>query len=484
MANLTTTSDLALVDLTDLELWADGPPYELFARMRAECPIRWNPSADGVGFWSLTQAELVRQVSEDPQSFSSHRGGIFLRPDALAPLEFARNFPIFKDPPEHDTYRTIVAQAFSPRAMKLLDQEVREVVTHTLDTVLQDGDSGECDLVADVAAPIAVKVIGKLMGSRDEDMDQLQHWTQEIQRGMTYSRDVTPTLQEMAAHFMQLVNNSRTPGVESLTKSIRLAQVDGSSLTDEEIAVYLGMLLYAGNEPTRGAISAGLEVLIQHPEQTELLRQQPSLLKPPRSGGAPAALAEILRWSSPVSYFARTATTDTSVGGQDVKADDRLVMWYPAANRDPDVIADPDEFDVTRDVSSFTHYSFGGGGPHHCQGDFLANKTLCITLQEAIKRLGDMKVVGEVTRVSSTFANSLTSLPISFTPATGARPQVAQPRAGHGQPATTAAPPRATPAPVSAPTAQHAAPEPAPAAPEAAPEEKRPGLFKRLFGRS
>jgi cytochrome P450 len=424
------SADLASVDLTDLDLWADGPPYALFARMRSEAPVLWNPSADGVGFWSLTRASDIRQVNQDPETFSSARDGIFLRPDALAPLEFARNFPIYKDPPEHDLYRSIVARAFSPRAMELLDQDVRRIVIGALEKIRARGDTGKCDLVRDLAVPVPVTVIGRMMGSVDADIDKLLTWTQTIQDGMTYARDATATFMQMAEYYMGLVNSSHILGVTNLVRSIRLAEIDGRKLNDEEIAVYLGMLLYAGNQPTRDAISAGLEVLIQHPDQMELLRQHPDLLKPLRSGAPPSPLVEILRWTSPACYFARTATKNTTIGGVRIKTGDRVAMWYASANRDPEVIPDPDTFDITRDANSVTHFSFGGGGPHHCQGDFLAHKTIYLTMHEAIKQLGDLEMVGPVTRVSSTFASSLTSLPVRFKPATDPRPVAAQLRPG------------------------------------------------------
>ena len=474
--------DLASVDLTNLDVWADGPPYELFARMRTEAPVRWNPSAEGNGFWSLTRAADIAAVSEDSQTFSSARGGIFLSPDALAPLEFARNFPIYKDPPEHGTYRDIVAQAFSPRAMKLLDQDVRQCTTEAITTVLAGGSTGQCDLVTDIAAPIPVNVIGRMMGAPDEHADTLQTWTQHIEEGMTYGRDVTPTFQEMADYCMGLVNKSRTPGVENLCKSIRQAEIEGRTLTDEEIAVYLGMLLYAGNEPTRSAIAAGLLALIEHPDQMELLRQQPGLLKPLRSGEPPGALAEILRWTSPIGYFARTATTDTTIGGVAIKQGDRVVMWYHSANRDPDATANPDTFDVTRNVTEFRQFSFGGGGAHHCQGDFLASKMVCIALQETIKRLGDLEIAGELTQVRSAFAHSLTSLPVSFRPATEPRPTPAAPQSHGAAPlAGTTAAHAPTPTPAAAPPAE---PEPAAAQPATHHTSAKPGLFKRLFGKS
>jgi cytochrome P450 len=405
--------DLSSVDLTDLELWADGPPRELFARMRDEAPVRWNPSADGVGFWSLTRGAEITTVSENPAMFSSARGGIFLRPDALAPLDYARHFPIFKDPPEHTLYRSIVAKAFLPRALDLLDQVIKDTVTRVLDTVVE---KGECDLLCDVALPIPLLVIGRLLGSPDSDMEQLLAWTDDIERGITYSQDVTPTFKQMAGHFLGLVNNQLVHGIESLAKSLGEAEVDGKRLTEEEIAVYFGMLLYAGNGPTRAAIAAGMLALMQHPEQLDQVRTNPILLRCTKSGLQTAALSEILRWSTPVNYFARTATQDTTLDGVSIKADDRIIMWYASASRDANVIADPDTFNINRPVRDINHYAFGGGGPHHCHGAFLAIKTISVALPQIIKRLPDIEIAGPTGQVQSTFINSLTSLPVRFTP--------------------------------------------------------------------
>jgi len=149
--------------------------------------------------------------------------------------------------------------------MQLLDQDVRQIVTGALAKIRARGETGECDLVRDLAVPVPVTVIGRMMGSVDEDIDKLLTWTQELQEGMTYARDTTATLMQMAEYYMSLVSSSRIPGVENLVRSIRLTEIDGRKLNDEEIALYLGMLLYAGNQPTRDAISSGLLALIRHP---------------------------------------------------------------------------------------------------------------------------------------------------------------------------------------------------------------------------
>jgi cytochrome P450 len=407
----TDATDLAKVDLTDLDLWRDGPPHELFARMRSEAPVHRNPTADGPQFWSLTRGQDITTVSQDTETFSSARGGIFLQPDALAPLDFARHFVIFKDPPEHSRYRDIVAKAFLPRNMHRLDEIIHDIVTGTLDTL---AERGEVDLVTDVAVPIPLKVLGRLLGAPDEDTDQLLGWSDEIEAGITHGRDVSESLQRMGTHLGKLVDEQVVHGVDSLAMSLANAEVEGEHLSEAEIATYFGMLLYGGLGPIRNAISAGMLALLQHPDQLALLRESPNKLRSSRSGLAPIALEEILRWSSPVNYFARTATTDTTINGIDIKTDDRVVMWYVSANRDPDAFADPDTFNVNRGTRELAHYAFGGGGPHRCQGSFLAIKTLSVALTEIIQRLPGIEQAGDITREPSAFIDQLTSLPVTF----------------------------------------------------------------------
>jgi cytochrome P450 len=408
------TADLAKVDLTDLDLFTDGPPHALFARMRDEAPVRWNPSAHGAEFWSLTRSEDIINVSKDPATFSSARGGIFLRPGTLPHLDFLRNFVIFKDPPDHTKYRDIVAKAFLPRTLILIDDLIREIVTGTLDQVVEHG---ECDLVRDVAAPIPVKVITRLLGAPDEDLTQLLAWTEALEQGITNSADVAETLSQMSAHFLELVDSQVVRGVDSLAKGIAEAEVDGERLTDEEIAAYFCVLLFVGSNPTRSAISNGMLALMEHPDQLELLRKEPTRLRCTRSGLASAAIDEILRWSTPLNCLARTATKDTTIQGVDIKADSRIILWYASASRDPMAVAGADKFDVTREARDLTHHAYGGGGPHFCQGANLANRVLSIALQEILRRLPNIERSGPTGRVRSTFMNSLATLPVTFEPA-------------------------------------------------------------------
>jgi cytochrome P450 len=405
-------ADLASVDLTDPGLFADGPPHELFARMRSEAPVRWNPTGDGPEFWSLTRAADIGTVSEDPSTFSSSEGGVFLTPDTLAPLDFARNFAIFKDPPDHDKYRSIVKKAFASSTMRVLDETVDEIVAECLDKVVEQG---ECDLVADVAVPVSISMTAKMFGAPSEDTDQLLAWTDEIAQAIDTNGDATETLRSLSEHLGKLADNDIVHGVDCLAAHIAQQDSDNEDqLSQEEMAAYFGMLLFASNHPTRDAISGGMLALLENPDQLNLLRDEPSRHRLSRSSLAPVAIQEILRWTSPINYFARTATTDTSLGEQEIKAGDRLVMWYASANRDSDVFPDADTFNIDREVQNINHYAFGGDGPHHCQGELLAHKVLATTIKEILARLPELELAGETSRARSTFVNTLTSLPVRF----------------------------------------------------------------------
>jgi cytochrome P450 len=361
MSSTTDASDLASVDLTDVELFTDGPPHELFARMRSEAPVRWNPTDNGPEFWSLTRAADIAAVSQDPQTFSSSKGGVFLTPDTLAPLDYARNFPMFKDPPEHEKYRDIVHTAFQTRTRLALDEPIDDIVSDCLDRIV---DNGECDLVADVAIPIPLIVISRMLGAPDEDTDQLLAWINEIAQAIDNNGDATDTLQKLSDHLSKVPDYEIAYGVGTLTTHITAQDSENNDrLSQQEIAAYFGMVIFAGYHPTRDAISGGMLALLENPDQLDLLRNEPSRHRLSRSGLAPVAIQDILRWTSPINYFARTATTDTTIGEQEIKAGDRLVMWYASANRDPDIYPDADTFNINRPVQDLAHYAFGGGGP-------------------------------------------------------------------------------------------------------------------------
>lgn len=401
--------DLAEVDLTDPRWFADGPPHELFARMRAEAPVRWNPLSDGAGFWSLTRHEDIAAVSRDTETFSSWRAGIFLHPDQVVPLDLTRNLLLYKDPPEHTKYRLILQKAFTPHTVARLEDDVRARITRIIDAVIE---AGECDFATDIAVPVPLGVLAELMGAPDADIERFYHWTEKIEESTRVAEPAAASevFVEMAGYLHQQIQAQAEQGdADSLVMRLRAAEVDGNRLDDSEILVFFGLLLFAGNDTTRNTAANGMLALLDHPEQLAALRADPSLI--------PAAVEEILRYTSVVNYFVRTATRDAEVAGQPVARDEKVVMWYTSASRDEAVFDDPQRFDIHR--AKPDHKAFGGGGRHFCLGAGLARLELRILFEEITRRMADIERTRPVERLPSSWANGLTAFPIRFAP--GAR---------------------------------------------------------------
>jgi cytochrome P450 len=397
------------VRLMDVNLFADGPPHELFKRMRDEAPVRWDPD----GFWSLTREADVAAASRDFETYSNYEGGIFLNPDQVNPLDVNRNLLLFKDPPEHTKYRKILQTAFVPNSVRKLEPQVRALITRTIDAVIE---SGQCDFVAEIAVPIPLGVLAELMGLPAEDIPKLKRWTDEIEAAQisTESAAALPTLGEMSTYLMEQIAAQAEAGTDSLVTTLRAAEVDGERLNDMEILVFFALLVFAGNDTTRNTASGGTLALLEHPDQWRSLCEQPELI--------PHAVEEILRYTSVVNYFARTAMRDVELGGQRIAKGDKVVLWYASASRDERVCPHAERFDIRR--GDIAHHAFGGGGRHFCLGAGLARLELKVLFEELTRRMSDLELAGPVTRLRSSWANSLTSMPVRFTPgvreATGA----------------------------------------------------------------
>jgi cholest-4-en-3-one 26-monooxygenase len=394
--------DLTQVDLMNPGWFVDGPPHELFARMRVEAPVRWNRTGNG-GFWSLTRHAEIAQVSRDPQTFSSYRAGIFLHPDQVNPLEMTRNLLLYMDPPQHTKYRQILQSAFVPNTVRQLEGDVRALVVRVVDAAVA---KGTFDAVEDVAVPIPLGVLAQLMGLPGEDIPRLYDWTERIEAAQRSPEPAAAAdvMVEMAGYLHEQIARQVQEGNEdSLVMRLRGAEVDGERLDDTEILVFFALLVFAGNDTTRNTTANGILALLEHPDQLELLRTDPQLI--------PQAVEEILRYTSVVNYFARTATRDTELAGQPIAEGDKVVMWYCSASRDEAVYDDPQRFDITR--SEHDHSAFGGGGRHFCLGAGLARLELRVIFEELLARAPQLQRTGEVERLPSSWANGLTKLPVA-----------------------------------------------------------------------
>jgi cytochrome P450 len=409
--NPTMAQDLASIDLSDHELWRSDPPYELFARLRADRPMHFSPISqfpDEPGFWSVVRHEDLRAISMDFETFSSERGGIMLLDDIGVPLDLMRMQPIAQDPPRHDRMKALFQQAFTPRRIAAHTEIIRAITNHAIDGVAK---RGECDLVQDVGAHITARVIGSLLGTPEDDDPQLVAWSNMI-LGYEDSDlrpdfdDTIQMIQDAFAYVAPKIAERRENPTDDLTTALAQAEVDGEVLTEEELVATFGLLMAAGNDSTRAVFGQSMIALMENPDQRQVLIDQPEQIED--------AVEECLRCFPAFSYMRRTATRDVELHGQQIKEGDKLALWYISGNRDESVFEDAERFDVTR--PRVQHQAFGAGGRHFCLGAALARLELKIMLEETLRRLPDMELAGEPVRATSLFLNQHKSIPVRFTP--------------------------------------------------------------------
>lgn len=402
-------------DLLDPYRFEAGPPHELYDELRESGPAESGHGPTGTRLVSVCSHAEIEAISKDPDVWSSYEGGIFPHPDQVNTLELNRNLLLFMDPPQHTKYRKILQTAFVPNSVNRLEPMAREIIGEVLDAASADG-TGRCDFAADVAVPIPLRVLSRLMGLPDSDLPKLEDWVTRIEEGQRSSEPAasTPVMVEMSMYLAEQIAAQRAAGADdgsgegpgsSIVMQLVDAEVDGESLTETEILVFFGLLVFAGNDTTRNTMSGGMLALLENPDQLELLRAEPERI--------PGAVEEILRWTSVVSYFCRTAKEDTAVAGCPVHAGEKVMMWYPAGSRDPEVNDDPHTFDVTRTEPK--HMAFGGGGRHFCLGAGLARLELRVAFEEILRRWDEISLAGDPERLRSNWASALTSLPIEFT---------------------------------------------------------------------
>lgn len=399
------TADLSLedVDLNDPSLFVDGPPHDLFARMRAEAPVLWNrPTEVNDGFWSVTGHADEVSVINDWKTFSSARRGIFLQEEGILPKEFTSFLFSMMDPPDHDKHRSILNKVFTPRAVAQREDDIRGVITRLLDEVIE---RGECDFVREVAVEFPLAVTANMLGVPHSDRGKLFDWTNKMADVSLPPEQGLVMMQEMAGYLLELINERRERPTDDLLSRLIQAEVDGERLNDIEIVVHFAQLMAGGNETTRNAFAGGLLALMDNPDQRRALLDDPGLIA--------GAVEEILRWHTPIMHNVRTATCDTEVHGVTIEEGQRLALWHVAANRDPAAVPDPDVFDVRR--TGVKHMSFSGGR-HFCLGNQLARLELRICLTETLRRMPDMAPAGPAERFPNNTFHWMVGMPVAFTP--------------------------------------------------------------------
>jgi cytochrome P450 len=406
-----TRGDLEDVLVSELDRWRDGPPHDLFRRLRAECPVHWSAGIpdypEEAGYWSVTRPEDIHTVSRDWRSYSSELGGI--TSVGVFPLKLIRSMFIGMDPPRHDRLKMLFQAGFTPRRIGAHEPAIRAIVTGVLDRL--DGRE-ECDLVTDVAQPVVSRVIGSFMGVPPEDDAE---WARLMNSALAVGDpDMSPRgvdtlldedIPELFERCQRLIAERRGRPTDDLTSVLVHAEVEGEKLDEQEIVMGFFLLMAAGNDSTKATYCSGMRALMQDPEQRRLLLEDPSLIA--------SAVEESLRMFPAFAHFARTASADTELAGQTIREGEKVVMWYVSSGRDEGRYEDPDRFDVRRNPE---HQAFGAGGRHFCLGTALARLELRVLFEETLARYPGMELAGQPTFVLSTFVNQLKSLPVRLGP--------------------------------------------------------------------
>ncbi len=394
------------IDLGDMRLWEDGFPHAVFERLRREDPVHWSPMAtweNEPGFWSITCADDIHEISRQWDTFSSQRGGVIVT-DHGTPIELQTQMFIAMDPPRHDRIKALFQRGFTPKRIAQHEEEIRAIVTRVLDR-LEGRD--EFDIVADVATPVVSRVIGSFVGTPEEDD---RGWSEFALRGMAFGDEelqpdgLETVMEQVHKAFEEggkLVAERRAAPTDDLTSVLVTAEVDGESLSDEEIIMGFALLQLAGNDSTKATFSNGIVALLENREQWQKLVDDPSKVE--------VAVEELLRWAPAFSHFRRTATKDVEFRGKQIREGDKVVMWYPSSNRDETVYECPHMLDVERGAD---HQAFGAGGRHFCLGTALARLELKILLEEVVKRWPDMELTGEPNFIRSLFLNQQREVPV------------------------------------------------------------------------
>jgi len=413
--------DIADVDLTRGDTFREAIPHAAFDALRDAGGIAWHDEppvapemdqgeflefVDSPGFWAVTRYDLVTTVLKSHQLFSSQLGGAFMFSLSPTSLTMFRLMLLNMDPPDHARLRRILTPIFMPKAVERIHASVAANAAEIADAV---DASRTCDLVASVSAEMPLRVLADLLGMPREDRHLLFQWSNDLldfesMDGRSDRDGAMGAFAGLMAYGQDIAQQRRSEPRDDVVSRIVHAEVDGERLSDMEFSLFWLLLVVAGNETTRNALS-GSVVALDDAGQWSWLAEHPSQLT--------RAIEELLRFVSPVQHFRRTAVKDTLLGDQLVRAGDKVVVWYGAANRDPAVFSDPHQLDLTRDNNP--HLAFGIG-PHFCLGAHLARLELSTMLEELLVRFPTLRIDGPVERTPSNFINGVRRLPVRFRP--------------------------------------------------------------------
>jgi cytochrome P450 len=410
---------LSEIDFSTAEFWLKDRAFRegAFKTLRDESPFQYfeesviegSPFPQGPGYRAITRHDDIWHVSRNPQLFCSGKGSNI----GDLPTEMNEFFGsmINMDDPKHFRLRNIVSRGFAPKEVARIEDQVRSRAEKLVTDLLERFPQGECDFVEEVAAALPLEIICDMMGIPESDHKQIFHWTNVIlgvgdpEFGSSLD-DLMKVAIEMFSYAQALGEDRVKNPREDVTSAMMNAVVDGERLTAQEFGSFFILLVVAGNETTRNAISHGMKLLTDHPDQKALWFNN-------FDAHTKTAVEEIVRYATPVIHFRRTVTEDTELSGQKLVAGEKVVMWYCSGNRDERVFTDPFKFDITR-TSATPQVGFGAGGPHFCLGANLARREVSVMFDEIRRRMPNMRTTGEPAMLQSAFINGIKRMPCAW----------------------------------------------------------------------
>jgi cholest-4-en-3-one 26-monooxygenase len=399
-------------DFTDPEIYTTRVPTEELAELRRAAPVWWvsqrrgSAGFDDEGYWAVTRHADIQAVSKMPDVYSSWENTALIRfaegIDREA-IEMQRIILLNMDPPDHTKLRGIVSRGFTPRAIGSLREALTERARRIVATALETGTG---DFVPDVAMELPLQAISELLGVPQEDRGKIFSWSNRMvgydERTLDDEDDGMVAATEILGYSLAMAEERRACPRDDIVTKLISAEIDGHHLSDDEFGFFVLMLAVAGNETTRNAIAHGMLAFLDHPGQWDLFKAE-------RPG---TAADEIVRWATPITVFQRTATRDTTLGGQEIKAGQRIGLFYRSANFDEGVFENPERFDICRDPNP--HLGYGGYGTHYCLGANLAKLEIELIFNAIADAMPDIAKAGDPVRLRSGWINGIKSLPVSY----------------------------------------------------------------------
>jgi cytochrome P450 len=392
-----------------------GYPHEFWKKLRREDPVHWFDRTEGPPFWAITKHADIVEVSKLPEKFQN--GPMLVIPH-LPEQQNDPRFPptlIQLDPPKHGLYRQMISKRFTPRYLKGIHADIERIGKQIVDQLLDKsgpGAWGECDFVREVSAPLPIAVIAWLLGVPESDWNLLFDWTNRTigagdpeyqQPGKTPQETAMAAMTELFGYFAKLVEEKRKNPGDDLISLFAHLEVDGERIPEIDVLTFCLIIVIAGNETTRNGTTGGMLAFIEHPDQMRKLVRNPKLIAP--------AVEEVVRWTSPIIHFGRTATADFELRGKTIREGQALALFYPSANRDEEIFPDGDVFRIDRDPNHHLGY---GVGEHFCLGSHVARLELAIAYKYLLPRIEEIEVSGKIERLASCLVGGVKRLPIRY----------------------------------------------------------------------